>query len=261
MVPIWQETFPVRFGNIDRSDRLTLASTFDFFQEVAISHAEDLGVGRDALARTRQAWVLSRMSVVLERRPKLGETITVRSWPRGSDRLFAVRDYDIRDGSDRPIVRGRSGWIILDIDKRRPLRVQQLIENLPLNEGLDAFSAGAAGLDARDNLSKTGERRAAYSDIDYNGHVNNARYVQWIQDIVEPEILEKAGHIRLDINYVSEIKPGELIELWSAPIVEAAPADGGLTFDTAIAVEGRRPDQSGTQTVFRVELRTGTGTP
>ncbi|MDR2103237.1 MAG: acyl-ACP thioesterase, partial [Treponema sp.] len=192
MMNIWQETLTVDFGAVDRSDRLTLAATFDFFQEAAISHAENLGCGRDAMARNGQAWVLSRISVFLERRPKQGETITVRSWPRGWERLFAVRDYDIRDASDIPIVRGRSNWIILDIVKRRPLRPQMLMDKLPLNEGLDALPGGGGALEARDGLIKAGERRAAYSDIDYNGHVNNTRYIQWIQDITEPEILERA---------------------------------------------------------------------
>jgi acyl-ACP thioesterase len=270
MVDIWRETLAVHFGAVDRSDRLTLASTFDFFQEVAISHAENLGCGRDAMARTGQAWVLSRISVFLERRPKLGENITVRSWPRGWERLFAIRDYDIRDASDTPIVRGRSNWIILDLEKRRPLRPQALMDKLPLNEGLDALPGGAEGLEVRENLIEMGERKAAYSDIDYNGHVNNARYIQWIQDITDPEILEKADRMRLDINYLSEIKPGEITGLWSGPIETAGSAplsSGESSGKKALAFEGRRqvlpaPSSAaggGGPALFRAELRTWAG--
>jgi acyl-ACP thioesterase len=257
MKDIWAETLPVRFGDIDRSDRLTLAATFDLFQEVAINHAEDLGVGRDALARTKQIWVLSRMSVLMERRPKYGETITIRSWPRGADRLFAVRDYDIRDSAGQAVVRGRSGWIILDVERRRPLRVQPVIESLPPNEGRDALSGSPLGLETRGDLVKAGERKALFSDIDYNGHVNNARYIQWIQDLIEPEVLEQADSLRLDINYLSEIKYGEVTELWIMPLAAADGASGdredGWAF--GFAVEGRREDNG--QAAFRAELRAG----
>jgi acyl-ACP thioesterase len=221
------------------------------------------------MARTGQGWVLSRISVFTERRPKLGEAITVRSWPRGWERLFAVRDYDIRDASGIPIVRGRSNWIILDIEKRRPLRPQAMMDKLPLNEGLDALPGGAGGLEARDGLVKAGERKAAYSDIDYNGHVNNARYIQWIQDIIEPEILERADRMRLDINYLNEIKPGEITELWSGLLRDAgiAGADSEeMSWKGAAAIEGRRQilpaasasaEKAGTgQALFRAELRT-----
>ncbi|MDR3130214.1 MAG: acyl-ACP thioesterase [Treponema sp.] len=264
MINIWQETLPIRFGSVDRSDRLSLFAAFDLFQEAAINHAASLGVGRDDLARTRQLWVLSRMTALMERRPVYGETVTVRTWPLGADRLFAVRDYDIVDSGDRPAVRGRSGWLVLDLDKRRPLRVQQALASLPLNEGIYALPGGAGGLDAPPDLLETGERRAVFSDIDYNGHVNNARYIQWIQDLIEPETLEKADALRLDINYLGEVKYGEFIGLWTAPAAGpgawngigpgTAPSGGELPCAFGLAVEGRR--REGGQPVFRAELRT-----
>jgi acyl-ACP thioesterase len=249
---LWQETLALRFGDIDRSDRLTLAAAFAYFQEAAICHAENLGVGREAMARTGQGWILSRMSVLVERRPRWGETVTVRSWPRGWDRLFAVRDYDIRDAADRPVVRGRSNWLVLDLEKRRPLRPQAVMGSLPLNEGRDALPGGAGALNSREGLVKAAERRALYSDIDYNGHVNNARYIQWIQDLSAPEILDRADRMRLDINYLSEIKPGELTELWTGAVEEAESAPPASSPPAAsAAVEGRREGQA----VFRAELR------
>ncbi|MDR1899115.1 MAG: acyl-ACP thioesterase [Treponema sp.] len=244
---IFQETFPLRFGAIDRSDRLTLASTFDLFQEVAISHAEHLGVGRDSMAKTRQGWILSRISVQMDRRPVFGETITVRSWPRGWEKLFALRDYDIRDASGAAVVRGRSNWLILDLDKRRPLRPQAVMDGLPLNEGIDALPSAANSLGTRDNLVKAGERRALYSDIDYNGHVNNTRYIQWIQDTVDGSLLESADRMLLDINYLSEILPGETTEIWIAPLAPDLPVTGAFAF------EGRKSGEG--QAAFRAELR------
>jgi acyl-ACP thioesterase len=265
---IWRETVSVRFGHIDRSDRLTLGSIFNFFQDAAISHAENLGVDRDVMAKTGQVWVISRLSVFVERRPRYREVLTVRSWPRGWEKLFALRDYDIRDSSDRVVVRGRSGWLILDMEKRRPLRVQQIMENMPLNEGEDAFVVppdqprSPLGLAARENLRKAGERRALYSDVDYNGHVNNVRYIQWIEDIAGPELLENAGALRLDINYLGEVTAGELTELWSAPLPGAFEGDyypGPAASGAAFAYEGRRAGQAGEQPVFRAELRTAAG--
>jgi len=248
---IWEETFQIRFGAIDRSDRLTLASVLNFFQEAAISHAENLGVGRDSMAQTGQVWILSRMSVQLERRPLYGDTVKVRTWPRGGEKLFAIRDYDIRNSQDIPVVRARSGWLIIDIEKRRPMRPQSIMDNLPLNEGLDALPSSAAGLSERQGLQKISERKAAYSDLDYNGHVNNVNYILWIQDAMEPSLLENAAQMRLDINYLSEILSGETVEMWSAPIAVDA---GDSVYASAFAFEGRK---SGGQPAFRAELRLG----
>jgi acyl-ACP thioesterase len=235
---IQQESFNLRFGAVDRSDRLTLAATFDFFQEAAINHAEALGVGRDAMVKTGQLWVLSRLSVIWDRRPRWRDPVTVRSWPRGWEKLFALRDYDIRDAAGVPVVRGRSCWIILDMEKRRPLRPQAVMETLPINEGLNAMDGVPPSLESRGDALRVGERRARYSDVDYNGHVNNARYVQWIQDLLDMETLENWGRARLDINYLGEVKPGQTVELWRTGF----PAEEG--WDWAAAFEGRRLDDT-----------------
>ena len=250
IVDVWQETFPVRFGVIDKSDRLTMDAVFQYFQEAAICHAENLGVGREDMARTGQVWILSRISVLVNRRPKYNETVTVRTWPRGGEKLFAMRDFDIRDKDDKAAVSGRSAWIIVDMEKRRPLRPQSVMDNLPKNEGLEALTSqdgGAAALAERGNLQKAAERPALYTDVDYNGHVNNVRYVQWIEDTLDPQLLEKAEKMRLDVNYTNEILGGEFIEIMSAPIKDENGASSTFAF------EGRKKESG--QTAFRAELR------
>jgi acyl-ACP thioesterase len=257
-VNIWQENFPVRFGAIDRSDRLTLDAIFQFFQEAAICHAENLNVGREDMLRTGQIWILSRMSVIVKRRPKYFENITVRTWPRGGEKLFAIRDYDIRDKDNIPVVCARSGWIVLDVEKRRPIRPQSIMDNIPQNEGENALSpedGAIAALEERSNLQKIAGRKALYTDIDFNGHVNNVRYIQWIEDAIEPQFLESADSMRLDINYLNEILGGEDVDIMSANIecqscAEAFAFEGKKTENAQIASQS-----AAQQSAFRAELR------
>jgi len=249
MQDFWETSFSLRFGDIDRSDRLTLSATFNYFQEVAINHAESIGIGRDAMAKSGQVWILSRMSVVLYRRPTYRENITVRTFPIGWEKLFALREYDIRDSSNEAIVRGSSSWIILDIEKRRPIRPQTIMEKIALNKSLATLPGGAIGIPAQENLQKIGERKALFSDIDYNGHVNNARYINWIEDIVEPELIENAVQMRLDINYLGEVKFGEITELWSSLRGTSQQKE---TESISYVFEGRKEGQA----VFRAELTT-----
>jgi len=255
IIDVWQETVPVRFGAIDKSDKMTLSAAFQFFQELAISHAENLGVGREDMVRNGQIWILSRMSVLVNRRPNYCETVDIRSWPCGWDKLFAIRDYEIRDSENTAVVSARSAWLIIDLEKRRPLRPQAVMDNLPLNEGLEALTAeaeGAAGLAERNGLQKAAERKALYTDVDYNRHVNNVRYIQWIEDSLDPELLYNSGKMRLDINYLNEIIEGETTELLTAPIYsEDGPENASA--DYAFAFEGRKKECS--QTAFRAELR------
>lgn len=261
MQAIWTESFTVRTWDVDRNNRLSPASLFNFFQEAAGNHATELGVGKDTLLRNNQAWILSRMSAMLYRRPGWGETITVRTWPRGTEKLFAIRDYDIIDGFGSTIAQGRSAWLLVDVGKLRPLRPQALTEHLPANTDMPAIQDGVQSLPQRQELQSAGSRRAAYSDIDYNGHVNNARYIQWIQDMLDESVLDGANKFRLDINYLAEIRPQETISLWKStiPLQETA-SDENTPFTpfeiTELwAFEGKHIDTD--QSSFRAELRCG----
>jgi acyl-ACP thioesterase len=271
MLPIWQENITARFADVDHSDRLTLAAAFDYFQEASIKHAGALGVGLADMEQTGVAWILSRITARIERRPRYGDKLTVQTWPRGAEKLFAVRDCAILDEAGAILARARSNWLIVDLEKRRPLRHQLTMERLPLNEGIDMVNERVISLEPREGLVKMGERRALYSDIDYYGHVNNARYAQWIQDSVEPGLLEQAETLRLDIVYLQEIKFGENIELWQLPqqppltpmpVSEAQPAeptsDAPAESAPAFVFEGRRnvSDTTGLkqEAVFRAEL-------
>ncbi|MDR3324797.1 MAG: acyl-ACP thioesterase [Spirochaetaceae bacterium] len=245
---IWQRRQKIIFNDVDSSGGITLFAAFNYFQDAAESHAEIIGVGREIMRANKQVWVLSRMSAVIQRRPRLDEEIVLRSWPRGFDRLFCVRDYDMRDADGNVLVRARSGWLILDLERRRPLRPQSLAVPIPVNEGLDAMTGSPLGLEPRAGLSKTAERTASYSDIDFNGHMNNARYIQWVQDASDGGSLTNALRMRLDINYIDEVKLGEEMGIWSAPIDDPPLKEGA----NKTAVEGRK--QNGNTPAFRAEL-------
>ena len=251
IVDVWQEPVTIRFGSIDKSDKLTLDAVFQLFQEAAISHADNLDVGRAEMARTGQVWILSRMTVLVDRRPDYLETVSVSSWPRGFEKLFAIRDYSIKDKDGKAAVSARSAWLIVDLEKRRPLRPQAVMDLLPQNTGLDAVTqdAGAiSGLAERDCLQKVSERKALYTDLDYNGHVNNVRYINWIEDALDTEVLEKAGKMRFDINYLNEIRKDEAVDILFAPIqIEGSDASHIFAF------EGKKVESG--QAAFRAELR------
>ncbi|MDR3356797.1 MAG: acyl-ACP thioesterase [Spirochaetaceae bacterium] len=242
---VFEKKYMVTVGDVDTDRYIKPSVLFDFFQSITTEHGEDLGVGLDVMLGNRQGWILLRFSVLIEKRPVFADMLTIRTWPQGFDRLLCMRNYDVLNGAGETLARASSSWLILDIEKRRPLRPTSLIVPLPLNEGRDYLEGGARNVARQEGLVKTGERMALYSDIDFNGHVNNARYIQWIQDILPKDFFKNAAKLRIDINYVTEVVPGETVEIYSSqpgPVRE-------------LALEGRKA--SGAETAFRAWIKVG----
>lgn len=242
----YEETFKACAWDVDGAGKLTMAAAYNYCQEIAGNHADRLGVGEDFMKANGIVWILSRMSAVLEARPARGASIRVRTWPRGTDRLFAIRDYELEDEAGSIVGRGRSAWLIVDAATFRPRRPEAFTAGLPTNEGLEALPDGALPLAAGEGLEHAAGRAVAYSDIDYNGHMNNARYVQWIQDVIPPETLNSAARIRLDLNYLAEMKPG------SSAGIFLKTGDGLAGWNSRCTLEGRAVTDS--QTTFRAVL-------
>ncbi|MDR2659778.1 MAG: acyl-ACP thioesterase [Spirochaetaceae bacterium] len=217
------------------------SALFDFFQNATTEHGDDLGVGLDMMLKNGQAWVLSRFSVLIERRPRFNETLTIKTWPQGFQRLLYMRNYDVLDDSGVILARASSSWIILDIERRRPLPPSALAVPIPLNEGRVFLEGGARSLEKRGGFVKTMERKALYSDIDFNGHVNNARYIQWIQDALQKDFLKNVMRLRIDVNYTGEVLFDETVEIYS-----------NLVTPNMTALEGRRLTDN--QAAFRAEI-------
>jgi acyl-ACP thioesterase len=241
---IYSADYTVQFSDIDSSNRVRPDAVFDFFQNAATAHADALGVGRLALLSKNVGWVLSRMTVEFLQRPVCDEKITVRTWPRGAKKLFVARDFELT-GDKGARVLARSYWLTIDVERRRPLRPEPIIENMPLNDGRDALDAALneesiAALGERPGLEMTLEHTARYPDIDGFGHANNARYIEWIESALDADKITALDKYRLNINYISEVTLGQKVEIFTARLPE-----------NLIAVEGRHDGAAS----FRAEIK------
>jgi acyl-ACP thioesterase len=90
--------------------KLNLYSLFNYMQDIASVHAVKLGFGRDDLLRNNRFWVLSRIYAVIEEWPVWEDSIIVKTWPNGTEILFAMRgDYRLPDKSCIPVIqKGKS---------------------------------------------------------------------------------------------------------------------------------------------------------
>ena len=118
-VPVYEKQYHVGLGDVDFQKKLKISALFNFFQDIASLHAEDLGVGIDRLMNGYGVtWVLTRIRVDINRMPHLGEDIIIETWPQLPKRLEFDRDFKVRDSSDNILALAASTWIILDIGTR-----------------------------------------------------------------------------------------------------------------------------------------------
>lgn len=213
MQSVWDEEILIKSYEVDFNKKLKLNSLFNYMQEAAYNHACTLGAGYEDLASQSYFWVLSRVKIKVLQYPEWGDKIKLETWPKGINRLFALRDFIIRDIKGNEIALATTAWLVLDKKSMKPQRVQALQHTLPDNEGKYALDDGLAKIGYKNEFEFEVLRTAAYSDIDVNNHVNNAKYVEWILDCFPEESYLNKEIKSLQLNFISQTKLGNSVVL------------------------------------------------
>jgi medium-chain acyl-[acyl-carrier-protein] hydrolase len=186
--------------------KLNLYSLFNYMQDIASDHAIKLGFGRDDLMRDNRFWVLSRMYAVITEWPLWGDTIIVKTWPNGTDKLFALRNYEVKFPDGRQIASGTSSWLILDHTTKKVQRPDSILSQYNPNLYTDNSPARyASKLEPAEEDGCVSPRfRIKVSDLDVNLHTNNVRYLKWVSDSYDLDFVMKNIPQSAEINYLAE---------------------------------------------------------
>lgn len=204
----------VSWHAVDFSGFLSLYSLFNYTQETAWKHAEELGFGFDKLSTSKQAWVLFGMRIkILNSFPRWQQDIIIETQPKGISGMFANRDYRMLHSDGSLFAVGSSNWLVIDTETRRPQRLDNIFDTLrfvqlPINLVQRLKPIGVFPFLLKSYTVKT-------SDIDYYGHVNNAKYIAWITDLYTPEQILSHPLEEVLVNFMHETRFGDVLEIYA----------------------------------------------
>lgn len=224
--PVFRETLRVKSYETDFQNRWKPNCVQQALQEASSRHAALLGYGYESMFARGIAWILSRMRIDFNELPPMGEEVEVRTWPKGvQQRLFFTRDFSLMTAQGKPVAAATFGWVLVDLARRRVLPPSALPGDLPFHAE-DAIPDLLEKITVPEGLPELGRWTAGYSAVDTVGHANSARYVEWILDCFPLESYRERRLSRLQVNFSTEIKPGESVAVHAGPDGERWLAQG-----------------------------------
>ena len=214
MNEVFRQDIIITPGVADAGGRLSVHDTLRLFMDVASLHAEELGIGLSAMAARKLFWLTVRSKAVFRRRPRIGEAVTLSTWPQAPRELRCDRSYTVTDGAGDLLIAGKTEWTVLDTVSGglKPLR-----EVYP--EGL-RFETPAACPEPFFRIPDRfapedgyAEYRVRSTDIDLGGHMNNAAYVRAVLGSFTSAELHSLPLGTLDVVYRASCYEGDLLTL------------------------------------------------
>lgn len=211
MEPIFRKDFEISAIHLDCHGRVKPSVLLYFAQEVAGAHCIELGLDWQTLAKRNLFWAVIRNRVQVTRLPVAGETITVETWPMPTTRSAYPRSTVGYDEKGNEVFRSVSLWVLMDTQTRAMiLPGKSGVEVNGILRGTELAPPHSIVPKERENSIT---RRVGYTELDRNGHMNNTRYLDWVDDLL-PAAFHKEQPVReFTVCYLSEAIEGQELTL------------------------------------------------
>ena len=218
---IFEVNQKIRSYNANEMRESSIVALIDFFNDAAWEHSSILNIGTEQLLAENKNWVLYSMQFQFFNFPKWGEEILIRTWASGTHRIFATREVEIYNAKNKfeLIACGTSSWFIIDLQTRRPMRpnIYDIMKNNILDKRFDNLFGET--INFPENMIELYEVTAQYSELDWNGHVNNSNYIKWALDTIPNMYKNNFTKLKdVVVNYLGQAKIGELYGIVSKKI-------------------------------------------
>ena len=184
--------------------------------EVATEHADYLGVGAIRLQQDGNLWVLSRIAIEIRRYPRLLEDYSLTTWFEGYNRHFSARNFELRGQGGEVIGYARTIWVAINLTTRRPADLSGISYISDTVTDYPCPMAVQGKIRPIDPPQIVHEYRFRVSDIDFNRHVNSARYVELILNQLDLKAFDECYLSRFEIEFKHEAHFDDLAEVGSA---------------------------------------------
>ena len=198
--------------------KLKYSMILRYLQEAAERQLESEELSYKTMRDQGIVFLLTRVNIEIKALPMAGESIGVETWFRALKGAQFVRDVRITGAHGETLVEEESLWITVDPESHKIIRPSAF----PFTEIMRPYEGDEVNVPARkikvadmENEWETKVREVRWSDIDCNGHMNNAVYADLVCDYY-PSGLGSQELRYFSISFIGEALEGAEIAIKSA---------------------------------------------
>lgn len=221
--------YRVRFDEATPDGDVRASTILRWAQDAAWIHSETLGYDRAWYLARGLTWLVRAVELAVREPVRFGETVAVSTEVTGFRRVWARRRTEVtRDG--RLLAWVHTDWVMIDA-RRLPTRIpDEFPARFEIAPG--PFSPGRVDLPEAPPAATVREFAVRQADLDPLGHVNNAAYLDYLEEVVadQPGGIPRPATVprTYRLEYLAAAGPGDRL------LATAWPIAGGMAFRLAI---------------------------
>lgn len=214
----FKKNYLINIYDVDSSHKCKFSSLANYLWDIVISQSDYLGETEEGFVHNQCVWVLLKYDITIHKYPRFKDVITVDTKALGTKRFYGYRENKIKDSNGEIIGEVVSTAILIDFEKRRPMKIS---EEQSAIYGLNGELDEVPPLDDIPKVERedySSDYTIRFSDIDSNGHVNNVKYMEMAVDTLPRSILNEYEIHNVKVLFKKETTDGNKVHVSSQVI-------------------------------------------
>ena len=209
---IYSQKYTVNWHDTDANRRVRPSALLVYMQETANHHLHNANMDLDRLRDERGlGFLLSRVSVCIHEQLYAYDEIQVQTWVCDGKGMSFNRCFRVLRG-DRVAAEAFTVWALMDLTNQKLVRQEEFEYPFTGEAPISLSLPIRFRLPSVEEMPKVGERRIVYSDVDYNGHMNNTRYPDMLCDFTDGMLSKEVAGFSL--SYLHEAAFGKKLSVY-----------------------------------------------
>ncbi|MDO5435820.1 MAG: thioesterase [Clostridia bacterium] len=185
------------------------SAVLEAMQETACAHWDRLACGRADLLEHGIVWIIVRTELSMHRCARLGETVSISTFFTKQHLCLFPRFFILTGENGEEIGKASSFWVMMDLEKRRMIDPSGSGIRMPDGSGTIPPMRYPSAAKVISGAAVESSYTPVWSDLDINGHVNNARYADWLCNSLGTETMRSHYISSMVLNYDLECLPDD----------------------------------------------------
>lgn len=203
----------VLFGQCGSNKHIHLTEVMEYCADFVMEMYNQHGQNRQFMSDHGYVQMVSRSSIHINRLPKEDEIITIKVREEKPEGFQEMRYYEFAAGEE-VLIQGKSLWVAVNPETRAivsPANFEYLVKSEVQTE----FEKKPGKIKVPAELQFLGDQKILLSHLDPNGHLTNAKYINFAIDYL-PDSYQEKEITDFRLNFCKEIKKGDIMHVYGA---------------------------------------------
>ncbi|MGM9537157.1 MAG: acyl-[acyl-carrier-protein] thioesterase [Candidatus Onthomonas sp.] len=215
----FKELYSPRVSDYNRNGKLSCEAILQILETAGSHHSDQADDNVITGSQHGIAWILVDWRVSILRRTDSTAALNITTWVRGKSGSATVyRDFILTDTAGNEVIRAEAKFCLLDRNTGKLTRINDALFRAYAPEDRAVFHKDSPRLRAPAEFMTERSFSVRRSDIDFNGHVHNTRYMDFALEALPDGIYAEDTVSEVRIVYSKPLEETDHITVKYAPV-------------------------------------------